>query len=39
MRQLADERTLDAKTVARASEAARELMLSWVDAGWLLDGQ
>ena len=39
MRQLADERALDAKAVARASEAARELMLSWVDSGWLLDGQ
>ena len=39
MRQLADDRALDAKAVARASEAARELMLSWVDAGWLLDGQ
>lgn len=35
MRKLADARALDAKAVAGASEAARSLMLSWLDAGWL----
>ena len=39
MRKLADERMLKPKAVERASESARELMLSWVDAGWLHDGQ
>lgn len=35
MRQLADQRALDARTVARAGAGARELLQSWVEAGWL----
>ena len=34
MRRLADRRSLDAQELARASEAARELLLSWCEAGW-----
>ncbi len=34
MRRLADDRSLDAATVAKASEEAVELMLSWCEAGW-----
>jgi 50S ribosomal protein L16 3-hydroxylase len=34
MRRLADQRRLDAKELARASEAARELLQSWCEAGW-----
>jgi len=34
MRRLADERRLDAKSVARASAAARALLAEWLRAGW-----
>ena len=34
MRQLADRRRLDAKSVAGASVAARELLAEWLSAGW-----
>jgi len=34
MRQLADRRRLDAKRVAGASVAARELLAEWLGAGW-----
>ncbi|MBA2963744.1 MULTISPECIES: JmjC domain-containing protein [Ramlibacter] len=34
MRRLADHRRLDAADVERASEAARELLLAWCEAGW-----
>jgi 50S ribosomal protein L16 3-hydroxylase len=37
MRQLADERRLDARALARASEGARALLAEWVDSGWLLE--
>ena len=35
MRRLADRRRLDARELASASEAARELLQSWCEAGWL----
>jgi 50S ribosomal protein L16 3-hydroxylase len=35
MRQLADQRGLDARDVARASEGARALLDDWIDAGWV----
>lgn len=35
MRQLADERTLSASAVMRASEDARMLLQEWFEAGWL----
>lgn len=35
MRRLADARRLDALDVARASAAARELLLQWAEDGWL----
>jgi len=35
MRRLADARRLDAADVARASAAARELLLQWAEDGWL----
>ena len=34
MRRLADKRRLDAKSVARASAAARALLAEWLGAGW-----
>jgi 50S ribosomal protein L16 3-hydroxylase len=34
MRKLADHRRLDAADVERASEAARQLLLQWCEAGW-----
>lgn len=34
MRRLADQRRLDAKELARASNAARELLQSWCETGW-----
>jgi 50S ribosomal protein L16 3-hydroxylase len=34
LRKLADRRRLDARDVARASAAARELIESWCEAGW-----
>jgi len=34
MRRLADRRRLDARDLAGASEAARELLQSWCEAGW-----
>ncbi len=34
MRRLADHRRLDARELERASEAARELLQSWCEAGW-----
>lgn len=34
MRQLADRRRLDARDLAGASEAARELLHGWCEAGW-----
>lgn len=35
MRRLADQRRLDAKELERASEAARELLQSWCETGWV----
>ena len=35
MRRLADRRRLDARELAGASEAARELLRSWCEAGWV----
>ncbi len=35
MRRLADERQLDAKTLARASADAQSLLLSWCASGWV----
>ena len=35
MRRLADRRSLDEADLARASDAARELLRSWCEAGWL----
>lgn len=35
MHRLADERGLDAALLAQASEAARELLSDWCEAGWL----
>ncbi|MBC5782418.1 cupin domain-containing protein [Ramlibacter sp. USB13] len=35
MRRLADRRRLDAQDLEGASEAARDLLLSWCEAGWL----
>ena len=35
MRRLADRRRLDASDLAQASDAARELLQSWCEAGWL----
>lgn len=35
MRRLADRRRLEAREVAAASEAARDLLQSWCEAGWL----
>ena len=35
MRKLADRRRLDANDLAGASEAARELLQSWCEAGWV----
>jgi len=34
MRRLADDRRLDAKSVAQASAAARALLAEWLRAGW-----
>ena len=34
MRRLADERRLDAKSVAQASAAAAALLAEWLGAGW-----
>ena len=38
MRQLADQGRLDQATLARASTAARDLLQSWYEAGWLQEG-
>jgi len=35
MRRLADRRSLDAQDLARASDGARALLLSWCEAGWV----
>lgn len=35
MRALADQRSLDRRAVARASEAAQALLADWFEAGWL----
>jgi 50S ribosomal protein L16 3-hydroxylase len=35
MRRLADQRRLEARDLEHASEAARELLQSWCEAGWL----
>ncbi len=35
MRLLADNRRLDSKGIARASEGAKSLLYSWIEAGWL----
>jgi len=35
MRKLADQRRLSARELGHASEAARSLLLSWYEAGWL----
>ena len=37
MQQLADERSLDANAVRRASPDARALLQSWCEAGWAHD--
>jgi 50S ribosomal protein L16 3-hydroxylase len=37
MRQLADERRLEARLLTRASDGARALLAEWVDSGWLLE--
>jgi 50S ribosomal protein L16 3-hydroxylase len=34
MRRLADQRHLTQRELARASEAARDLLQSWCEAGW-----
>jgi 50S ribosomal protein L16 3-hydroxylase len=34
LRRLADERRLDAKSIARAGAAARALLADWLRAGW-----
>ena len=39
MRRLADRRRLDARELAGASEGARELLLSWCEAGWAHAGR
>lgn len=38
MRKLADQRSLTAAELAGASDAARELLRSWCEAGWLHEG-
>ena len=35
MKQLADERSLDARRVAQCSAGAQELLDGWIDAGWI----
>ncbi|HEY9097110.1 MAG TPA: cupin domain-containing protein, partial [Hydrogenophaga sp.] len=35
MRRLADQRCLDARSVARASQGARDLLRDWYEAGWV----
>jgi 50S ribosomal protein L16 3-hydroxylase len=35
MQRLADQRRLDARDLARASDAALELLSSWCEAGWV----
>ena len=35
MKQLADDRFLDAKSLARCSAGARELLQDWIQAGWI----
>ena len=35
MKQLADDRFLDAKSLARCSAGARELLQDWIEAGWI----
>ena len=35
MKQLADDRLLDGRSLARCSAGARELMQDWIDAGWI----
>ena len=35
MRQLADQRTLDARSVTRAGEGAQALLQDWFESGWL----
>jgi 50S ribosomal protein L16 3-hydroxylase len=39
MRRLADHRRLEARELAGASDAARELLLSWCEAGWAHAGK
>jgi 50S ribosomal protein L16 3-hydroxylase len=39
MRRLADQRTLSARQLSKASQAARELLADWLDAGWLVPGR
>jgi hypothetical protein len=39
MRQLADQGGLDKATVSRASVAAKDLLQSWYEAGWLQAGE
>jgi 50S ribosomal protein L16 3-hydroxylase len=39
MRRLADERTLDGRALARASEGAMELLHDWCAAGWAHDSR
>ena len=39
MRRLADQRALSAGQLRKASQAARELLGDWLDAGWLVQGR
>jgi 50S ribosomal protein L16 3-hydroxylase len=39
MQRLADQRTLSAGQLRKASQAARELLADWLDAGWLHQGR
>ncbi|MFT4191956.1 MAG: cupin domain-containing protein, partial [Comamonas sp.] len=36
LRQLADQRTLDARALRGASDDVRELLLAWLESGWLV---
>jgi 50S ribosomal protein L16 3-hydroxylase len=39
MRRLADQRMLDAREIMKASDAARDLLASWCEAGWAQAGR
>jgi 50S ribosomal protein L16 3-hydroxylase len=38
MRQLADTRRLDGRSIEAASEQARQMLLQWLEDGWLERG-